>query len=266
MAIEQPSKAPTIFAAVGDVHGRMHAMVRLLTDWERRTKQRLSFVLQVGDFEAVRDAEDLASMPVPEKYRLLGDFADFHQDRSAFPWPVWFIAGNHEPFAFLQTMPRGGQVAYNCHYLGRAGQADFAGLRISWLGGISTALGALHKSPTRNWRSHAYITDKDLDRVVAQGRADILLLHEWPRGAATPAQAAGRRRTGGPDGPGSEDARALVDLLEPRLVLAGHAHWPHRSRLSERTQFIGLAHIDKGRDAFVVFRREEDGELTEITD
>ena len=74
MATEQPSGTPTIFAAVGDVHGRMHAMVRPLTDWERRTKQRLSFVLQVGDFEAVRDAEELASMPVPEKYRLLGDF------------------------------------------------------------------------------------------------------------------------------------------------------------------------------------------------
>jgi lariat debranching enzyme len=49
-----------VFAAVGDVHGHMHAMVRLLSDWEKRTKHRLAFVLQVGDFEAVRDAEDLA--------------------------------------------------------------------------------------------------------------------------------------------------------------------------------------------------------------
>jgi hypothetical protein len=244
----------------------MHAMVRLLTDWERRTKLRLSFVLQAGDFEPVRDPEDLASMPVPEKYRTLGDFADFHEERATFPWPVWFIAGNHEPFTFLQTMPRGGQVAHNCHYLGRAGQADLDGLRVSYLGGISTALGALHKYFMRGWRSHAYFTDKDLDRVVAQGPADILLLHEWPRGAATRAEAAGRRRAGGLGGPGNEDTRALVDLLEPRLVLAGHAHWPHRSRLSERTQFIGLAHIDKGRDAFVVFRADPDGELAEITD
>jgi len=51
--------------------------------------------------------------------------------------------------------------------------------------------------------------------------------------------------------------RALVGLLEPRLVLAGHAHWPHRSRLSERTQFIGLAHIEKGRDAFMVSPRRK---------
>jgi lariat debranching enzyme len=257
---------PAVFAAVGDVHGHMHAMVRLLSDWEQRTKHRLSFVLQVGDFEPVRDAEDLASTPGPAKYRSLGDFADFHQDRAEFPWPVFFIAGNHEPFAFLQTMPRGGQVAHNCHYLGRAGQTDFDGLRVSWMGGIATASGALTKHPTRDWKSHAYITDKDLDNVMVQGRTDILLLHEWPRGAATLAEAAGYRRSGGIDGPGSEDARALVDLLGPRLVLAGHSHWPHRSLLSERTQFIGLGHIDKERDAFVVFQYDEGGDLTEITD
>jgi hypothetical protein len=95
---------------------------------------------------------------------------------------------------------------------------------------------------------------------------DILLLHEWPRGAATAEAAAGQRRAGDIGGPGNDDARALVDLLEPRLVLAGHTHWPHRSWLSKRTQFIGLGHIDKGRDAFAVFRRDEEGELTEIID
>jgi hypothetical protein len=42
-------------------------------------------------------------------------------------------------------------------------------------------------------------------------------------------------------------------------------HWPHhRCRLSERTQFVVLARVAKGRDAFAVFRREGGGEIVEI--
>jgi lariat debranching enzyme len=255
---------PILFAAVGDVHGSHHAMVRLLGDWEKQHGQSLSFVLQAGDFEPVRDVMDLASMPVPEKYRKLGDFADFREDRSEFPWPLWFIAGNHEPFAFLASVLRGGQVARNCYYLGRGGQRDIDGLRVAYLGGISTQDGPVDKLPGRNWKGHAYFTEREVERAMAGGHADILLLHDWPLGAASPVDARGKRRAGGPQGPGNESARLLVDLLRPRLVLAGHMHWPHRCRLSERTRFVALAHVDKGRDAFAVFRREADGEITEV--
>jgi len=85
------------FAAVGDVHGQMHEMVRLLSAWEGRAGRALAFVLQVGDFEPVRDQKDLDTVAAPMCYRKLGDFPDFHSGRATFPWPVWFIGGNHEP-------------------------------------------------------------------------------------------------------------------------------------------------------------------------
>jgi lariat debranching enzyme len=258
---------PVLFAAVGDVHGRMHAMVRLLGDWERRTGNKLRFVLQVGDFEPTRDAEDLASMPVPEKYRSLGDFADFHEDRAAFPWPVWFVGGNHEPFAFLDTMRYGGSVAHNCHYFGRAARVSIGGMQIAALSGIARPTGPdgrPHYKP--GWKALSYFSDRDLARAGDGDITDIVILHEWPLGVAGPNETAGKRRTGGGLGPGNEQARALVNRLAPRLVLAGHTHWPHRSQVSERTRFVGLGHIDKGRDAFAVFRRETSGEIIEIPD
>ena len=88
------------FAAVGDVHGHMHAMVALLRDWEEASGETLGFVLQVGDFEPHRHEDDLATMAAPSKYRQLGDFADYHSGRATMPWPVYFIGGNHEPTAF----------------------------------------------------------------------------------------------------------------------------------------------------------------------
>jgi lariat debranching enzyme len=257
--------SPVLFAAVGDVHGSQHAMVELLMEWEKQHRQSLAFVLQLGDFEAVRDVLDLASLPGPQRYRKLGDFADFHDDRAEFPWPVWFIAGNHEPFELLATMPKGGSVARNCHYLGRAGRMGVEGIRLAWLGGISTAEGPLAKRPSRDWKQHAYFTERDVDRALSDGKVDILLLHEWPLGAAAyPHETAGRRRSGGAQGPGNETARLLVDLLQPQLALAGHTHWGHRSRLSEQTSFVGLGHVDKGREAFAVFLRDEQGEIVEI--
>src|SRR5436309_1716544 len=99
-----------LFAAVGDVHGHMHAMVRLLQGWEQKAGRRLSCVLQVGDFEPIRVKEDLESMAAPAKYRRAGDFPDFFAGRAAFPWPVYFIGGNHEPYGLLDLTPEGGEV------------------------------------------------------------------------------------------------------------------------------------------------------------
>ncbi len=259
------ASSPVVFAAVGDVHGCQHAMVRLLSEWERQRKQRLAFVLQVGDFEPVRDHMDLASTPVPQKYRKMGDFAAYHMGFATFPWPVWFVAGNHEPFAFLASMSRGGQAAHNCFYLGRSGQMDLEGLRLAWLGGVSVGGEPLDEPLGSDWKKHAYFRQREIDEVLKDGQVDILMLHEWPRGAATREEAMGQRRSGGAFGPGNDSSGLLVELLQPRLVLAGHSHWPHRSRMGRRTAFFGLGHIDKGRDAFAVFRREADGEIVEIT-
>jgi len=51
------------FAAVGDVHGNMHSMVRDLKAWEKKHNHQLAFVLQVGDFEPQRDEADLVTTP-----------------------------------------------------------------------------------------------------------------------------------------------------------------------------------------------------------
>ncbi|MDJ0554323.1 MAG: metallophosphoesterase [Microcoleaceae cyanobacterium MO_207.B10] len=88
------------FAVVGDVHGHIYKMIGLLQNWENYSGQKLTFILQVGDFEPHRNEADLATMDAPTKYRKLGDFPDFYEQRSIFPWPIWFIGGNHEPYGF----------------------------------------------------------------------------------------------------------------------------------------------------------------------
>ncbi len=90
---------PIYFAAIGDVHGDIYTMLGLLQNWETKHQKKLSFVLQVGDFEPHRDLSDLGTIDTPTKYKKLGDFADFYHNKAEFPYPIYFIGGNHESYA-----------------------------------------------------------------------------------------------------------------------------------------------------------------------
>lgn len=264
-------RGPT-FAAVGDVHGGMHRMTALLDAWEVRHARHIDFVLQVGDFEPHRDTADLASASMPAKYRDLGDFPDFHHGLASFAWPVVFIGGNHEPFGFLEQMPRGGRVAPHCQYLGRVGRIELGGLVIVGLTGIYADAHYDGRPPAHaisgaNKKRFAYFSEADVATALAYGSADVLMLHEWPRGAIAEDQratVAGRRKVSDPAIVGNEPARRIIDRLRPKLIVAGHMHWRHRSRIGG-SAFAAMAHIDAGEDALGVFEVRQDGEIVEIT-
>ncbi|HRI63879.1 MAG TPA: metallophosphoesterase [Polyangium sp.] len=267
----------TLFAAVGDVHGRMHAMVRMLSGWEASTRQTLLFVLQVGDFEPIRHEDDLSSLAAPAKYRTIGEFPDFFNGRAVFPWPVYFIGGNHEPYGLLDTIPDGGQVIHNCTYIGRTGVIEIGGLRIAGLSGIFQADAFERRRPSlqdlgkTSKKEYTYFRKDDIDSAANFESIDILLVHEWPDGVIAPEHAdefENIRRSSRYDAVGNEYARLLMEVLEPRLVLCGHMHkrYHHRLRL-ESGKFVDvrcLAHMDAGRDAVAIYRVAEDGTLVEV--
>jgi Icc-related predicted phosphoesterase len=250
----------------------MRAMTALLEAWETRHQRHIDFVLQVGDFEPHRHARDLQSASIPKRYRDLGDFPAFHHGSATFDWPVTFIGGNHEPFGFLEEMPRGGRAAPNCRYLGRVGRVELGGLVVVGLTGIYSerhhqtgrprSRGFVYSEAKR----YAYFSEEDVAAALAFGRADVLVLHEWPRGAITEDQygsVMGLRKISDPRAVGNEPARLLVHRLRPKLVLAGHMHWRHRSRIGGAA-FAALAHIDAGPEALGVFEERADGSIVEL--
>ncbi|WP_438039799.1 metallophosphoesterase [Sorangium sp. So ce128] len=261
----------TIVAVVGDVHGAMHSMVELLDAWEHRHRRHIDFVLQVGDFEPHRHEDDLATASLPQKYRDLGDFWAFDQGMASFEWPIYFIGGNHEPYGFLDQFPKGGELAPNCYYLGRVGRVEVAGLRVVGLSGIYSEGALAWRPPLREIKSQkkklfAYYTEDEVMKAASYGSCDILVLHEWPRGAIEPeqeAELAGMRRAHRPEQVGSELARLVVDSLRPKLVVAGHMHWRHRSRIGP-SAFAAMGHIDTGEDALGVFEARADGSIVEL--
>lgn len=49
----------------------------------------------------MRNARDLEHMVCPEKFKKIGDFAEYYSGRKVAPIPTIFIGGNHEASNFL---------------------------------------------------------------------------------------------------------------------------------------------------------------------
>ena len=83
-----------------------------------------------------RNASDLHSVNVPQKYRKLQNFHEYVSGIKYAPVLTIFIGGNHEASNVLQSLYYGGWVAPNIYFLGYAGVVQFGGLRIGGLSGI----------------------------------------------------------------------------------------------------------------------------------
>ncbi|BCM93048.1 hypothetical protein IAD21_04935 [Abditibacteriota bacterium] len=256
----------SVFAVVGDVHGAMWTMIRLLSGWEKSHKRRLDFVLQVGDFEPHRDEADLSTMAAPAKYRHLGDFPAFARGEAEFPWPIWFIGGNHEPYGWLSTMETGGQVAANCSFIGRANIISVADLRVAGLSGIfrpelfSASRPSVDEFDFRSNKEWIGWNEEDIEWLLSLGRADILLLHEWPCEFSD-----NQRHIPLPEA--WEWIELLLKSLRPQIIFCGHLHSRWRSAAQVRGISVAvecLSQVSSGPDAFAVYE-VENGEVRALS-
>lgn len=259
------ASGPLIIAVVGDVHGAHRAMVALVERRARAAGVVPSLVLQVGDFEPNRGEVDRGRRS-PEA--PLGDFADFVAGRARYPWPVWVIGGNHEPYPWLDALEPGSELAPDCRWLGWSGRRNLGGVGVAWLSGIHAPTRFTGERPRgvsgKDWKLATYFTARDVAELSAGGRADLLLLHDWPSGLVA---------RGGPDPfagsrvkawtVGNRHARALIETLRPRVAVCGHMHVGHRAEVRHPdgtgTRVVCLASVAEGDAGCALLRVDADG-------
>ena len=191
-------------AIQGCCHGSLD---RIYATLQAREGPPIDLLLCCGDFQAIRNASDLQTLAVPEKYREIGTFWRYYSGQAKAPIPTIFIGGNHEASGYLQELFYGGWVAPNIYYLGAAGVVRFGGLRIGGLSGIykshDFAKGRYEMPPydKGTLRSVYHVRNVEVYRMKCLGvraRAsseetskgdnqtrrplDIMLSHDWPRG------------------------------------------------------------------------------------
>jgi lariat debranching enzyme len=67
-------KAVIQIAIEGCCHGQLDDIYRHIENLETKHNYQVDLLLICGDFEAIRNHQDLQCMAVPAKYRQLGDF------------------------------------------------------------------------------------------------------------------------------------------------------------------------------------------------
>eukprot|EP00741_Cyanophora_paradoxa_P005155 tig00000863_g4997.t1 len=227
-----------LIAVEGCAHGDLERIYASIEHIERTQSVKIDLLLCCGDFQAVRNEDDLTCLACPAKYRSMNSFYKYYSGELRAPVPTIFIGGNHEASNHMWELYYGGWVCPNIYFLGYAGVVRFGGLRIAGLSGIFKEnhyrLGHFERAPygEGEMRSAYHVRELEVFRLKQlTGPVDVFLSHDWPRGIAHFGDTAGllRRkpflRSEVEDGSlGSAPATELLQALQPRWWFSAHLH------------------------------------------
>lgn len=244
-------------AVIGCCHGLLDAAFASIS----RLNPPVDLIIMCGDFQAVRDDADLASMSVPARYRTVGDFPKYFTGQKRAPALTLVVGGNHEASRYFATLPHGGWLAPNIWYLGHAGCVQVRGLRIAGLSGIWWAPD-YHKphfeshfdGDERYSAYHVRHSDVQQLRRLGPGYVDIFISHDWPAGIEAYGNLSGLlaqkpwfRRDIHSGKLGSTAGRVLLESLQPAWWFAAHLHCRFEALWNDKTRFLALDKIGSRR-------------------
>jgi len=173
-------------AVVGCTHGELDLIYQ---DVKKliRDGTNIDIILCCGDFEAVRNENDLECLSGPKKYHYFKDFKDYFEGKKTAPILTIFVGGNHEAINHLNELYFGGWVCPNIYFLGMTGVVDFAGIRIAGISGIykdfDYGKGHYETFPYNDTtkRSAFHIKQYEIWKIdKIENPIDIIMSHDWP--------------------------------------------------------------------------------------
>ncbi|KAL8625307.1 hypothetical protein ACOMHN_030068 [Nucella lapillus] len=252
-------------AVEGCCHGELDKIYETLQYLEKANNIKVDLLLICGDFQAVRNRDDLKAMAVPPKYKKLNTFHKYYSGEKVAPVLTVFIGGNHEASNYMQELTYGGWVAKNIYYMGYANVIEVGGLRIGGLSGIYKERdyykGHYEYPPytEETKRSVYHIRNIEVFRLKQLTRPlDIFMSHDWPSEVA---------RYGNMDqlfrkkpflreevlngSLGSPPAAQLLHKLQPSFWFSAHLHVKYAAHIQhpegKSTKFLSLDKCLPGR-------------------
>ncbi|XP_031476540.1 lariat debranching enzyme isoform X1 [Nymphaea colorata] len=225
-------------AVEGCMHGELDNVYSTLKYLEEVENTKVDLLICCGDFQAVRNKNDLDSVNVKAKYRNMNSFWKYYTGQVIAPVPTVFIGGNHEASNYLWELYYGGWAAPNIYFLGFAGVIKFGNIRIAGLSGIykeySYHKGHYERAPynEKEIRSIYHVREYDVYKLMQiEEPIDIFISHDWPRGITKYgdwekliSQKPFFKEEVIEGMLGSKAAAELLDKLRPPFWFSGHLH------------------------------------------
>lgn len=251
-------------------HGALDDIYESCKALERHAGKPIDLLICCGDYQAVRNLDDLQCMAVPDKYKELGSFWEYYSGRKTAPYPTLFIGGNHEAINYLRELYYGGWAAPNIYFLGYSGVVEFGGIRIGGVSGIYKSMDYLKPhfelppySPS-SIKSSYHVRATEIVKLSALegGKLDVFLSHDWPCGIEKHGDVVGllrrkkhfREDIAG-NRLGSPPSMQLLRALKPSHWFSAHLHCGFAAVVEHddhgeggrSTKFLGLDKCLPGR-------------------
>lgn len=146
---------------------------------------------------------------------------------------LWFVDGNHEDFEWLYDQPQlkdgRRKISQHVYHLPRGYRWEWCGVKFLAVGG-AFSVDRRWRKLNESWWIEEEITDEDVAKASATGKADVLVSHDCPSGFIIPG-------IDDRDGPSMFSAtaiananihrrqlRKIVDATQPQEIWHGHYH------------------------------------------
>ncbi|XP_020528149.1 lariat debranching enzyme isoform X1 [Amborella trichopoda] len=227
-------------AIEGCMHGELDNVYSTLLYIEKVENTKIDLLICCGDFQAIRNKDDLKSVNVKPKYwdNCMNSFWKYYSGKETAPIPTIFVGGNHEASNYLWELYYGGWTAPNIYFLGFAGVVKFGDIRIGGLSGIYKARdyysGHYERTPynSNDIRSIYHVRQYDVYKLMQiEEKIDIFISHDWPLGITDHGsckeliqQKPFFEREIRERSLGSKPAAELLEKLKPAYWFSGHLH------------------------------------------
>ncbi|KAF2149060.1 lariat debranching enzyme [Myriangium duriaei CBS 260.36] len=226
-------------AVEGCGHGVLHSIYASIDKaCEEAGWPGVDLVIIGGDFQAVRNADDLACVSIPPKYRSMQDFHEYYSGQRKAPYLTVFVGGNHEASNYLFELYYGGWVAPNIYYMGaanvlRAGPIRIAGMSGIWKG-YDYRKHHFERLPYNQDEVKSIYHTRELDirkLLNVRTQVDVGMSHDWPNGVEWEGnyeklfkQKDLFEQDARSGNLGNKAARYVLDRLRPRYWFSAHLH------------------------------------------
>ena len=265
-----------LFAVEGCCHGELDNIYASVEQLAAVHGTKIDVLLICGDFQAVRNEADLATMACPVKYRNINTFYKYYSGELVAPVLTIFVGGNHEASNHNWELYHGGWVAPNIYFLGYAGVVNVGGVRIAGSSGIFNGrhyqMGHYEKPPFDDdaVRSTYHVRELEVLRLLQLRQpVDIFLSHDWPQHVASHGnmqELISKKRflqdelqSGSLGSPPNE---RILSALQPSYWFAAHLHVKFAAvvKHAERaTRFLSLDKALPNRDFLQLVQLPGDG-------